>query len=161
MKAGGAFRLIVMSWITFTAEHVRARCTSREIETYEAIAAVSQDNPDGSPAPDGSRIDSIVEQVCNRFRGAIRSNPQVTAMGATGTLPDFCIFDAATLAKSALIALNPVPEGMTDPRREEIRSAEKMLESLRTMKGSAFSLDEPSSEDVSNPSYGGGDLLDF
>lgn len=139
-----------MSWITFTADHVKARLYEDE---HEAYSAVSGDDMD--------RLAGIVEQTCNRFRGAIRANPQVSSMGEAGTLPDFCIFDAAVIARTALTGLAPVTEGVTDPRRDEYASAKKMLESLPTMNPKAFMDDPVTIEGDSEPSYGGAPILDF
>lgn len=151
-----------MPWITFSADHVKARLSSRELDVYEETATANNDDSDGNPtAPSTPRLPEIVDQVCNRFRGAIRANPLVTVMGDAGTLPDFCIYDAAVLARAALIGLNPVPEGMTDPRRDEVRAAEKALEALRTMNPKAFADDPAPAGSEASASYGGAPLLDF
>lgn len=139
-----------MSWITFTADHVKARLYEDEHEAYDAVSGTDID-----------RIAEIVTQTCNRFRGAIRSNPQVTSMGAAGTLPDFCIFDAAVIARTALLGLAPVQEGVTDPRRDEYNAAKKTLESLATMNPKAFEDDPVEIEGSSEASYGGAPLLEF
>jgi hypothetical protein len=75
-------------------------------------------------------------------------------------MPDFCIAWAAVIARVALIGLNPIQEGMTDPRRDEYRDAAKGLESLRSMNAAAFALTDPSAESAS-ASHGGAALLDF
>lgn len=139
-----------MSWIIFTADHVKARLYEDEHEAYDAVSGTDID-----------RMAEIVTQTCNRFRGAIRGNPQVTSMGAAGTLPDFCIFDAAVIARTALLGLAPVTEGVTDPRRDEYNAAKKTLESLPTMNPKAFEDDPVTIEGSSEASYGGADLLDF
>lgn len=153
-----------MPWVTFTADHIKSRMSAREIEVYEETALAEYPEGGGNAeVPEGStpKIGDIVEQIASRFRGAIRSNPRVRSMGEAGTIPEFCIGDAAVLGRVALIGLNPVPEGMTDPRRDEYRSAEKFLESLRTIDAQAFGDDLPSAEPSSSASYGGADLLDF
>lgn len=162
LPAGGLFYLTAM-WIEFTADHVKSRLSSRELQTYENTASANYADDSGDPSPPSPpRIEAIIEQVCNRFRGAIRANPHVATMGPYGTLPDFCIYDAATLAKSAMITLNPVPEGMTDPRQAEIRAAEKMLESLRTGPAAMFAEDDlPTAVTTTATSYGGETILDF
>lgn len=139
-----------MSWITFTENHVKARLYEDEHEAYDAVSGA-----------DIERLAEIVTQTCNRFRGAIRGNPQVTSMGAAGTLPDFCIFDAAVIARTALLGLAPVTEGVTDPRRDEYNAAKKTLESLPTMNPKAFEDDPITTEGSSEASYGGSELLDF
>jgi hypothetical protein len=149
-QAAGAFFLIIMSWITFTADHVKARLYEDEHEAYDAVAGSDID-----------RVAEIVTQTCNKFRGAIRSNPQVTSMGTAGTLPDFCIFDAAVIARTALLGLAPVTEGVTDPRRDEYNAAKKTLDSLPTMNPKAFDADPSSESSTSAASYGGSSLLEF
>jgi hypothetical protein len=141
-----------MPWVTFTTDHVKARLYDSEEEAYADVAGDAVD-----------RLAEIVIQTCAKFRGAIRSNPQVTEMGAEGTLPDFCIFDAAVIARTALIGLSPVTEGVTDPRRDEYNAAKKTLESLPTMNPKAFGADpsESSESSTSPASYGGAALLEF
>jgi hypothetical protein len=144
--------ILIVPWITFTADDVKARMSARELEVYEVTAT----EDDVTPI---DRMAAIVAQVLAMFRGAIRSNPATTQMGAAGTLPDLCIYYAAVIGRNSLIGLNPVSEGMTDPRREEQKAAEKMLADLRTMSSQAFA-DDPVAAAASS-SYGGEDLLDF
>lgn len=141
-----------MSWVTFTADHVRARLAARELEVYQDTAT-----EDAGDTPE-QRLDSIVAQVCDQFRGAIRMNPLVTSIGAAGALPDFCIAHAAVVARVALVGMNPVPEGMTDPRRDEYREAMKFLGSLKDAPAALFSDPAPAS---CSDSFGGNPLLDF
>jgi len=141
-----------VSWITFTADDVKARMSARELAVYESTATTDDVTPI-------DRMAAVVAQVLAMFRGAIRSNPTTTEMGAAGTLPDFTIYSAAVIARNSLIGLNPVSEGMTDPRRDEQKAAEKMLADLRTMSSQAFG-DDPVSASVTS-SFGGADLLDF
>lgn len=139
-----------MSWITFTADHVKARLYEDEHVAYDAVSGTDID-----------RLAEIVTQTCNRFRGAIRSNPQVTSMGAADTLPDFCIFDAAVIARTALLGLAPVTEGVTDPRKQEYDAAMKTLESLATMNPKAFEDDPLADTGASSASYGGCPIMNF
>lgn len=150
-----------MPWITFTPDHVLARLAVRELEVYEAVAG-GEYQEDGSvavPADAPERMPQIVEQVCDRFRGAIRANPSVRSMGPAGTLPSFVIYDAAVIARHALIGMPPVPEGMTDPRRDEYRAAEKLLADLREMDAKAFE-DDPAPSPVA-ANYGGEKFMQF
>ncbi len=141
-----------MPWVTFTTDHVKARLYDSEEEAYANVAGDAVD-----------RLAEIVAQTCAKFRGAIRSNPLVDSMGAELTLPDFCIFDAAVIARTALIGLSPVTEGVTDPRRDEYNAAKKTLESLATMNPKAFGADpaESAESSTSAASYGGAALLKF
>lgn len=141
-----------MPWVTFTVDHVKARLLDVEEEAYAEI-----------PSDTIDRLAEIVVQTCAKFRGAIRSNPAVDSMGGEGTLPDFCIFDAAVIARTALIGLSTVTEGVTGPRSDEYNAAEKTLESLATMNPKAFGDDPslPSESSTSSASYGGAALLDF
>ena len=128
--------------------------SARELEVYESVAGEGD-------AVAIDRMAAVVAQVLASFRGAIRANPNVAAMGEAGTLPDFCILPAATIARNALIGLNPVSEGMTDPRRDEEREAQRFLRDLRTMNSQAFGEDPPVTSATSPASYGGAALLDF
>lgn len=149
-----------MPWVTFTDDHVKARLAARELGTYEDTAVAEYEGAATTPTP---RLPEIVEQVADRIRGAIRSNPHVSTMGSAGTIPAFAVYHAATLARHALIGLSPVPEGFTDPRRDEVRAAEKFIESLSSMSPSAFAEDDlpTASTDSAAPTYGGSALLNF
>jgi len=148
-----------MPWIEFTADHVRSVCAARELEVYEETAAAEFEEGEATtPTP---RLPEIVVMIADRIRGAIRSNPKVTAMGASGTIPDFAVYHAAVLARNALLGMNPVVEGMTDPRRDEQRAAEKFVEGLSTMNPSAFGDDPPTTAATSSPVFGGNPMLDF
>jgi|GEM_PF-3421718 len=148
-----------MPWVEFTEDHVRSLCAARELEVYEETAAAESE--EGEATSVTPRLPQIVEMVTARIRGAIRSNPKVTAMGASGTIPDFAVYHSAVLARNALLGMNPVVEGMTDPRRDEQRAAEKFVESLATMSPSAFADDPPVSVSSGTASYGGNPILDF
>lgn len=141
-----------MLWVTFTADDVKARLATLEIETYESAA---------SQGDEDERLPVIVSQVLGQFRGAIRSNPHVTEFGPDGTLPDFCIAWAAVIARVGLLGLTPVQEGMTDPRRDEYRDAVKGLESLRSMNAAAFALANPVDSGSSSATFGGSAILEF
>ena len=152
-----------MSWITFSVDDIKSRLSARELLVYEETSRVEYDELSGQNlVPDGTpeRIVAIHSQTLGQFRGAIRSNPRVASLGPDGTLPDFCIAWASIIARVGLIALNPIQEGVTDPRRDEYRDAVKGLESLRTMPASAFVMTDPTAE-ASTASYGGNTLLEF
>lgn len=143
-----------MPWVTFSTGHVRARLAARELEVYQDTAV------EDSAETAEQRLESIVAQVCDQFRGAIRMNPLVTAIGPAGTLPDFCIAHAAVVARVALVGMNPVPEGMTDPRRDEYREAMRFLGGLKDAPAALF--DETAGSSASGGgSYGGRPMLDF
>ena len=151
-----------MPWVAFTSEHIKARLAARELEVYEETARREYPEDGGAAvvldtSPD--RLAVIVAQVCDHFRGAIRANPLVSAIGAIGTLPDFCIAHAAVVARVALIGMNPVPEGMTDPRRDEYREAMKFLEGLKSAPASLF--DDAPVASAACADFGGSPALDF
>ncbi|HEX7262346.1 MAG TPA: hypothetical protein VF258_11070 [Luteolibacter sp.] len=54
-------------------------------------------------------------------------------MGPAGTIPAFCVPWAIAIARVAMLGLNPVEEGRTDPRRDEYNDAIKGRDSLRSM----------------------------
>ena len=151
-----------MPWAAFTADHVKARLAARELEVYEEAAR--REYPEGGgeaevPADSPDRLTQIVAQVCDQFRGAIRANPLASTIGPAGTLPDFCIGHAAVVARVALVGMNPVPEGMTDPRRDEYREAKTFHEGLKAAPASQFAEEPPASSAA--PCFGGNPLLDF
>lgn len=146
-----------MPWVTFSEADVKARLAVRELENYEETASMEGDESPGIE----DRLPAIIVQTLGLFRGKIRSNPQVSILGPDGTLPDFCIFPAAVIARVALIGLNPVQEGMTDPRRDEYREAMKDLNALSSMGPSAFDLADPSTAATTCGAYGGSALLQF
>lgn len=137
-----------MPWETFTADHVIARLYEDEAEAYRQVSG--DDHVD--------RLEEVVKQTCNKVRGAILSNPQVTLLGEAGTIPSFFVFDAAVIARTALIGLSPVQEGVTDPRRDEYQNAMTAFRKLEHMNPKAFSLEASAS---SSPGYGGDPKLDF
>lgn len=145
-----------MPWVTFTTDHVKARLAVRELETYEETATAEDDDTPGVE----DRLPAILEQTLNQFRGKIRANPQVIELGPAGTLPDFCIAPAAIIARMALVGMNPIAEGMTDPRRDEYREAMKELNGLSSLNPNAFAVTDPAGASMS-ASYGGSALLDF
>lgn len=142
-------------WLPFTQDDIKARLSTRELEYVESVAAQSD-----SESP---RLPVICAQVLAQFRGAVRGNPQVTLLGPAGTLPDFCIGWAASIARTSLIGLTPIQEGTTDPRRDEYRDAIKGLESLRHMHPNAFALTEDTAtiDAITYEGFGGSTLLDF
>lgn len=150
-----------MSWVIFTADHVKARFSTRELETYEDTARGEYDEAGETEIPEGAplRMPEIVKQVCNRFRFAILSNPNVSALGPDGTLPEGLVFSAAVIARDSLIALPPSEEGVTNPRQKEHDAAEAELRAIRSMSAAAFAVDSPPAP--ASPLFGGDPLLQF
>jgi len=131
-----------MPWIPFTTDHVKPHLADRELAKFEAVASAQEDEEDDAPdAP--PRLPLLVAQVCNRFRGAIISNPRASYIGPDGTLPDWLIHAAAILCRRSVISMLPVEEGYTDPRKDEYDAAEKELESLRSRDPKAFDPESP------------------
>lgn len=147
-----------MPWVAFTIDHVKSRLAVRELETYEETATADNDETPGVE----ERLPSIVEMTLGQFRGKIRANPQVVEIGPAGTLPDFCIAPASIIARMALVGMNPIAEGMTDPRRDEYREAMKELNGLSSLNPNAFAITDPSASDsTGSASFGGSPLLEF
>lgn len=148
-----------MPWVTFTAADIRDGLAVREIAIYEETAGKDFDGQikEGSE----QRIDRIASRTVEQFRGVMLSNPRISELGPAGTLPAFCIPWAIAVARVAMLGLNPVEEGRTDPRRDEYTDAVKGRDSLRTMDPAAFALTEPTFSGCSSASYGGAPLLDF
>lgn len=151
-----------MPWILFTADHIRASLAVRELAIYEETAGLDfegilEDAP-------GARIAAIAIRVADQFRGLIRSNPQVQAIGPAGTIPAFCLPWAIAIARVSMLGLSPVEEGRTDPRRDEYTDATKGRDSLATMHAAAFALTESEAAATTatmSASYGGSPLLVF
>jgi len=82
-----------------------------------------------SEAP--ARLPGIILQVVSLVRGKVAACKENRGrMASSGMIPDECLFAATTIAREALIASQPTPEGVTDPRKEEIRQAYLYLEKV-------------------------------
>lgn len=147
-----------MPWVTFTAADIRDGLAVREIAIYEETAGKDFEGEieEGTEL----RIERIASRTVDQFRGIILANPQVSELGPAGTIPAFCVPWAIAIARVAMLGLNPVEEGRTDPRRDEYTDATKGRDSLRTMPPAAFALVDPAATS-SEPSYGGSPLLEF
>lgn len=152
-----------MPWVTFTVDHVKARMSAREVETYELVSrkeyAEDEGDPPDVPEDSPERLPLIVKQVCDRFRFAILANPAVTDLGPDGTLPEGLVYSAAVIARDALIALPPTEEGMSNPRQKEHDAAEKDLKDARQLPAAVFAVDAPTA--TASAGYGGKPLLEF
>jgi len=151
-----------MPWIPFTDDHVKSRMSARELEVFEETAKSEYPEEGGEavvPEDALDRLPLVRAQMLAEFRGLIMANPNVSFFGAAGTLPDFCIGAASVLTRTALIGLNPVPEGMTDPRRDEYNNAIKFRDSLSKMSASAFVETEAAPAVDPGSSVTGGDAL--
>jgi len=149
-----------MPWVTFTAADIRDGLSVREIAIYEESAGMEFDGTNAETT--GARIEAIASRTCENFRGIIRANPLVSAMGPSGTLPAFCIPWAIAIARVSLLGLSPAVEGSTNPRRDEYNDAIKGRDSLRTANVNAFAITDPEAVTASSfPAYGGRPLLQF
>lgn len=98
------------------------RLSEDERSAYEAAGE------DGSALP---RLPGILSQITTLIRGKVAAcDKNRGRMGAAGTIPEECVFIGATLAREALVASQPTPEGVTDPRREEIKQAHSFLDKI-------------------------------
>jgi hypothetical protein len=151
-----------MPWTTLTADHVSSRLSARELETLEDVATreyLDASGEEPAPTTPSDRVGEIIAQVVARIRGAILANPRVEQLGPPGTIPEFLVFSAATLARTALMGMPPSDETMSDPRRDEARNAEREIERLSSMDPRAFALGEIAPN--SAPAFGGAPLLQF
>lgn len=157
-----------MPWIPFTADVIKTRAAAREFVIYQETAA--KEWPEGggdAEVPEGAdpdeRINAIAGQVLARFRGMILANPKLTYVGPAGTLPEFCHEAAAIIGRVGLLGLNPVPEGMTDPRVKEYQDALAFLKSLSTMSPAVFAETEtaPNAGNACPPDFGGECRMQF
>ena len=145
-----------MSWTTLSADHVKARLAKDEVESY--IDA-------GGQFEDGSDIlGAILSQVTAMVRGKVTSNrDNLSKLGPSGTIPQECLFAAATIARDALVGSLPISEGSTETRREELRQAYLLLEAVAKgeirIEAHDGSFPEASSE--AQASFGGSPILRF
>lgn len=111
-----------MAWIALAESHVMDRLPEGERVALEAAGEA-----DSAPA----RLPGILSQITSLIRGKVAAcDKNRGRMGAPGTIPEECLFVGATLAREALIASQPTPEGVTDPRREEIKQAYAFLDKI-------------------------------
>lgn len=148
-----------MSWITFTAAHIKEGLAVRELAIYEETAGVDFDGI--SSEVSGERIAAIATRTADQFRGLIQSNPLVSEIGPAGTIPSFCLPWAIAIARVAMLGMNPAEEGRTDPRRDEYTDATKGRDSLKSMSASAFAITSPASSSASSTTYFGSTRLEF
>ena len=146
-----------MSWIIVTKDHISARLSADESESYVTAADQAKDGID--------ILDGIIAQVTAMVRskvGANRDNRH--QMGPSGTIPDECLFAACTIARDALIGSLPLSEGATDLRKEELRKAYEFLDAVANGDVLIESpLGDASADSTSSsiPIYGGNPILDF
>lgn len=144
-------------WRQLTDDAVKARLSERELETYEHTARAVLDDQGGADVLTiDQRLPQLIDQVVLAFRGNIAANPNISALGPAGTIPDFCIYHAAVLVRHALLGMPPTLEGLTDVRSDEYRAAERFLGDLKTLAGTAFS-----QADSSAPRSGGDSFFYF
>lgn len=145
-----------MSWITFNADHVKARLAKDELDNYVVA---------GGQLGDGTDIlTAIVAQVVSMVRGKVASNPDnLSKLGAAGTIPDECLFAASTIARDALVGSLPLSEGATKVRQEELRKAHEFLDAVAKgevrIENASGAIPESVTE--TSTSYGGSLILDF
>lgn len=157
-----------MPWTAFNADVIKTRAAAREFLVYQETAEKvwpeggGEAEVPGEAVPD-ARINAIAAQVLARFRGQILANPKLTYLGPAGTLPEFCHEAAAIIGRVGLLGLNPVPEGMTDPRVKEYQDALTFLKSLSTISPAVFAETEAAPNAGTNcaPAYGGECRLEF
>lgn len=115
-----------MPWITLTEEDVLARLSNDERDALEAAG-----EEEGAEA----RLPGIIRQVISLIWGKVAACADNRGrMGSSGTIPEECLFHATTICREALVASQPTPEGVTDPRKEEIRQAHLFLDQVAACK---------------------------
>lgn len=143
-----------MSWITLTEAHVKARLATAELEEIEEAGEVESTD----------RLAGILTQVTALVRGKVLTcDENLAKVGDSGTIPEECLWAAATIARDSLVASLPVAESETSPRQEETRKAHSILDQVASCKlrieGPSGSL--PEAEDGGAGEYGGAELLGF
>lgn len=107
----------VVSWITLTADHVKARLAEEELVEIE-----------GAGGGDGDRLAGIIVQVTALVRAKVAACDD-NELGEAGTIPEECIHAATTIAKHDLRSSLPTTgsEDEGNLRREEYREAINFL----------------------------------
>jgi hypothetical protein len=112
-----------MSWVSFTADHIKARLAKGEFDNFASVGNQSADGVDITA--------SIIEQVVAMVRGKVAAwRDNIPLMGPTGTIPSEAIFAASTIAREALVGSLPLSESSTDVRRDELRRAHDYLDQI-------------------------------
>jgi len=144
-----------MSWITLSENHLKARLSRSELESYVEA---------GEQALAGEQVvERILEQVTSLVRGKVAANEDnLDKMGDAGTIPDECLFAACTIAREALVGSLPLSEGSTEVRKEELRKAYEYLDQVESGKVRIADSDGSIPEVVqTSTSYGGETKLNF
>lgn len=143
-----------MAWITLTLQHVKARLSYDELEAVKEHSEHSQDF---------DQIQGILDQVTLQVRGKVQGcEKNRGTMGASGTIPDECLFAAVTIARRAILNALPVDLGDTDARASELTSANDFLDSVAScnvvVSGSDGTIPGGGASSIC---YGGQPLQDF
>ena len=108
-----------MSWITLTADHVKARLAEEELYAIESTGG-----------GDGDRLAGILTQVTSLVRASVAACHK-NLLGPAGTIPEECLHAAATIAKHDVRASLPsTGSDDTELRKEEYRDATGFLKSV-------------------------------
>ena len=116
------------NWITITPENILGRLAQSELEEYQAVGNLSDEE---TPPPVVDKLAEIIGQVTTMVRGkvlACQSNER--HMGPAGTIPKECLFAACTIARNAFVSSLPINEAITDARNEETRQAHSFLDAV-------------------------------
>lgn len=115
-----------MPWITITEDDVLDRLSDEERDELESV---------GEEEGAEERLPGIIRQVIALVRGKVAAcTDNRGRMGPAGTIPEECLFHATTICREALVASQPTPEGVSDPRKEEIRQAHLFLGEVASCK---------------------------
>ncbi|MGE9267640.1 MAG: hypothetical protein ACQKBY_06050 [Verrucomicrobiales bacterium] len=109
-----------MSWIALTPAHITSRIAAEELATIEAVGGGS-----------GDRLSGILDQVTALVRAKVSACHRNT-LGPAGTIPEECLWAAATIAKRSLRGTLPSTgdEDEKKIRDDEWREATRFLDSV-------------------------------
>jgi len=106
-----------------------------------------------------TNLAGILAQVTGLVRGKVAAcRDNLGKLGAAGTIPEECVFAAATIARDALVGSLPLSEGATEVRREELRRAHEFLDSVAACK---VRVDGEEVTEAATGVWGGRELLEF
>lgn len=149
-----------MSWITITADHVLSRLAQGELDAVQETGNTT----DSALATYNDKLAGILSQVTSMVRGKVAScRDNLPKLGPDGTIPEECLFAACTIARDALVGSLPLSEGATEVRKEELREAYRLLNSVASCEiriADATGI-IPEAAESSFASFGGAALLDF
>lgn len=139
-----------MPWISLTSDHVKARLAEEELTAIE-----------GAGGGTGDRLAGIIQQVTSLVRAKVAACHK-NELGASGTIPEECLYSACTIAKHSLLSSVSSYTGDDGKLRgEEFREANKFLYDVAKCEIGISTEDDTTVSGSDSGSYGGAPIYDF